>query len=257
MFNPEGVGIHFRRTTSAGVALVELLVGLAIAAVAIGAAMASLRVASGAAVTVSELAQLHQDASHAMRVLGQQTRMVGSNELQASATGRFRFVVGEAASESSTSVHGEDGSVGSSDSVRLIHTSPPLLLSQQVDCLGQGVAPGLPVEATFQVDSRGNLQCKGTAPKAQPLISGVATFKLRYRVRQGNQVRSLLAAEVEAAGLWRAVTALESCLELQGGARSAAAEAIYTDCEDRSIGTGGRLKLVRRKLFVVNAQASA
>ena len=237
--------------------LVELMVGLAIASIAIGAAIASLLVARDAAVIVNELAQLHQDASHAMRVMSQQARMVGSHELQGSAAGSFRFVASVPASETSTQIRGTDGAIGSSDSVRLVHTSPPLLPSQQLDCLGYETTPGLPAQAAFQVDSQGNLQCKGTAPKPQPLIAGVAAFRVRYRVRQGGLIRSLAAPEVEAGHLWSAVTALEVCLELQGAARTASSDATYTDCLDRITGTGGRLKLVTRRVFAVNAQARA
>ena len=249
--------MHSRRTTNTGAALVGLMVGLAIAAVAIGAAISSLGVASETAVTVRELAQLHQDASHAIRMLSQQTRIAGSSELQATDKGQFRLVAGPTAGELSTQVHGTDGGAGASDSLRLTHTSPPLLPSQQFDCLGRRVAPGAPIEATFQIDAKGSLQCKGSAPKAQPLVAGVTAFKLRYRVRQGDRVRSLPAAEVEAAGLWRAVTAVEACLELQGGALNTAYQTIYTDCANQSTTTGRRLRLVTRKLFVVNAQANA
>ena len=237
--------------------LIELLVGLAVAAIAIGAAIASLLVARDVAVTVNELALLQQDASHAMRVLSHQIRTVGSNALQASPgdSGRFRFAAGMPVDETLTHVHGVDGTAGANDSVRLIQMSPPLLPSQQYDCLGQRADAGSPVEATFDVDSRGSLRCKGTAKTAQPLIAGVTAFKLRYRVRQGEQVRSLDAADIEAARLWPAVTALEVCLELQGQARTAAFETHSADCLGRSASTDGRLKLVTRGVFALRTQA--
>lgn len=251
--------MHGRQRESSGAMLIELMVGLAVAAIAIGAAIAALLVARDAAATVNELAVLQQDASHALRVLSLQIRAAGSSELQASpgSTGYFRYVTDVPGGEDLGAIHGTDGTPGASDSVRLIQTSPPLLSSQQYDCLGQKAASGSRIEATFQVDPKGSLQCKSTAAKPQPLIAGVAAFKLRYRVRQGDQVRSLLAAEVEAAQLWPAVTALEVCLELQGQTRAGAFEADYIDCLNRSASTGGRLRLVTRKVFALNAQARA
>lgn len=239
--------------------LIELMVGLAVAAIAIGAAIVTLLVARDAASSVNELAQLQRDASHALRVLSLQIRAAGSNELQASSgnPGYFRFVVNGPTGEDPSKIHGTDGTTGASDRVHLIQTSPPLLPSQQRDCLGQEAASGSRIEATFQLDAKGNLQCKGASAKPQPLVPGVAAFKLRYRVRQGEQIRSLPAAEVEAAQLWPAVTALEVCLELQGQARPGALEAGYVDCLNRSASTGGRLRLVTRKVFALNAQAKA
>lgn len=247
------------RKVNAGAMLVELMVGLAVSSIVIGAAIAALLVARDAAATVNELAVLQQDASHALRVLGLQVRTAGSNELSASPVnaGAFRFVVNPPAGAYAGSVHGTDGAADAGDSVTLVQTSPPLLASQQYDCLGQGASPGQLVEATFQVSSESALRCKSLKGKPQPLVAGVAAFKVRYRVRQGDQIRSLAAAEVEAAQLWPAVTALEVCLELQGEAHSAAFDASYVDCQQRRVGTGGRLRLVTRKLFSLPVQPKA
>lgn len=62
--------------------LIELMIGLAIAALTIGAAIVSLLIARDATSAVSELSQLQQQAAHAMRVLGLQIRPAGSLDLQ-------------------------------------------------------------------------------------------------------------------------------------------------------------------------------
>lgn len=242
------------RNASSGVMLIELMVGLAVATIAIGAAIAALLVARDAASAVNEMTLLQQDASYALRLLGLQIRAAGSNELQASPAnaGSFRFASGAPDEEDRYAVRGTEGAAGASDSIHLTHTSPPLLASQQYDCLGQEARPGSRIEATLQVDSKGQLQCKGPIGKPQPLIAGVAALKLRYRVRQGDLVRSLSAADVEAAQLWPEVSALEVCLELQGEAHAAAFEGSYIDCLNRSVRTDGRLRLVVRKLFSLN-----
>lgn len=241
--------------------LVELMIGLAIAAIAIAAAIASLLIVRDATGAVSDMSQLQQQAAHALRVLGLQIRPAGSLALQASdAAGTqnvplFQFVAMSPALEEDgiTIVHGEDGSNGN-DSLRLAQLAPPLLPSQHHDCLGQKVAAGQRMEASFQVDGKGSLKCKSSSGQNQPLVAGVAAFKLRYRVRHGFQIRSLRAAEVEQARLWSAVIALEVCLDLRGDERAAAYEGRYTDCAGQSAASGGRLHLVTRQLFRLRSQ---
>ncbi len=234
--------------------LVELMIGLAIAAIAIAAAIASLLVVRDATGAVSDMSQLQQQAGHALRVLGQQIRPAGSLALQAD-EGAFRFVATSPAldeEEGAAVVHGEEGR--DNDTLRLTQLAPPLLPSQRRDCLGQEIAAGQRVDASFQVDAKGSLRCKGRAGQYQPLVAGVAAFKLRYRVRQGFQIRNLRAGEVEQAKLWPAVIALEVCLDLHGDERAAAYEGRYTDCAGQSAASGGRLHLVTRKLFRLRTQ---
>lgn len=231
--------------------LLELMVGLAVGALAIAVALASLMVARSASASVTELASLQQQASHALRAIGRQVRSAGSRELQESPSepGSFRFVEASAASSSAWI----RGTQGANDSLIVGQTSPPLLPSFQRDCLGQGAPPGATLQARFDVDGKQNLRCKGASASPQPLISGVTAFKLRYRVVQNGQVRSLQAAQVDADGLWPAVTAVEVCLELRSEQRFAGGRHPYVDCLNRSSSTDGRLTLVTRKLFLLNA----
>ena len=228
--------------------LVELMVGLAMAALAISAAIASLLVARDATSAVHDMSRLQQQAAHAMRVLASQIRPAGSLDLQTGGAGTvlFQFATQAPALEGGAVVHGTEGD---SDTLRLAQSSPPLLPSQRRDCLGQEIAPGERMEALFQVDSKGNLRCKSSSGQVQPLVAGVAAFKLRYRVRQGDKVRSLRAGEVERAALWSAVTALEVCLDLHGEERAAAYEGSYIGCAGQGAARDGRLHLVTRGLL--------
>lgn len=248
MSSPERIA--FARRRQFGAMLIELMIGLAIAALAIGAAMASLLVARDATSAVGELSQLQQQAAHAMRVMGLQIRPAGSLNLEPASgdEGLLRFVLAAPALEGhATVVHGEDASVGSS--LSLAHLAPPLLPSQRHDCLGQAVPEGGRMDARFELDGKGSLRCKSSSGQTQPLVAGVHAFRVRYRVRSGDQVRNLVAADVTQARLWPSVTALEVCLDLRGDERSAAYEGNYIDCAGRPAPSGSRLHLVTRKLF--------
>src|SRR5688572_26528206 len=71
-----------RRSRMSGTMLVELMVGLAVAALAISAAIASLLVARDATSAVNDMSRLQQQAAHAIRVLASQIRPAGSLDLQ-------------------------------------------------------------------------------------------------------------------------------------------------------------------------------
>ncbi|MBS0340456.1 MAG: hypothetical protein JSS56_08000 [Proteobacteria bacterium] len=236
--------------------LIELMIALTLAGIAIAAAIAALMIARDAASAVREMTLLQQQASYALRTIGRQIRSAGSAELQASPAGAasFRFVSQSTAAPEHKRVHGTEGAPGASDSLMLIHTAPPLLPGFQRDCLGQAAAPGAQTQALFQVDAKGNLGCR-TGSQSQPLIGGVASFRLRYRVLQGEQVRIMLASEVESAQLWAAVQSVEVCLELRGEQRLSAPVRQYIGCARQSTGDEGRMTLVTRKLFMLNASS--
>ena len=256
MYTPERMASNpsaaHNRQRAAGTMLVELMVALALASIAIAAAIAALMVARDAAAAIHEMTLLQQQASYALRSMGRQIRSAGSLELQAIADGpsavRFALPTVSGASR----VHGTDGGPNASDSLTLAHVAPPLLPGLQRDCHGQTAAPGTRTLATFQVDANGNLICRSSSGRSQPLIAGVAAFKLRFRVEQDG-VQSMSASEVEAAQRWSAVRAVEVCLELRGEQRVTASDDPYIGCFGRSAGNAGRLTLVTRRLFLLNA----
>lgn len=256
MSNPERVLPKGPRADARGAMLVELMIGLGIGALVLGAAIASLLVAREAASAVREMSQLQQQASHALRALGMQIRPAGSLDVQASpdSAGRFRFAMAAQDPDAAASIiQGKDGRPGASDSLHVARTAAGLLPSQREDCLGQKLEPGQRMEAGFDVDVKGALRCR-SAGQVQPLVSGVSAFRLRYRVLQGNLVREMAASEVDAAGLWPAVIAIEVCLDLRGEERSSAFEARYATCTGQQASNGGRLHLVSRKLFAIRTR---
>ena len=241
------------RPHAAGTMLVELMVALALASVAIASAIAALMVARDAAASIHDMALLQQQASYAMRSMGRQIRSAGSLELQAVAgdPSAVRFAL--PAVSGTSPVHATDGGPDASDSLTLAHVAPPLLPGFQRDCLGQTAAPGARTLATFQVDANGSLACRSSSSRTQPLIAGVAAFKLRFRVDKAGQMQSMSASEVESAQQWPLVRAVEVCLELRGEQRVTASEHPYIGCSRRSASNAGRLTLVTRRLFLLNA----
>ena len=260
MSSPEQTHGRSCNAAMGGAVLIDLLVGLGIGSLAIGAAIASLLVAREAAGAVNDMSLLQQQSAHAMRVLGLQIRTAGSAELQASRGGvdSVRFVtltLGSGGGENFAAVRGTHGNGRASDILRLAQISPPLLPSHQRDCLGQDAAPGERSEASFEVDGKGSLRCRSSSGQNQPLVAGVEAFKVRYRARQGTEIRSLRAREVEAARLWDAVVAVEVCLDLRGEERNAAHDGRYTDCTGQVTSNDGRLHLVTRRLFALRARS--
>lgn len=240
------------RTASRGAMLIDVLVGLSVGALVVGAAAALLQTARETASTVNETGLLQQQSAQALRAFRQQLLPAGSTELAASAgkTGGFRLFA--LSVEEPEPVLGKEGGKKGSDSVRVVRIAPPLL-AQQYDCLGQKIGSGGRMEATFEVDAKGVLRCKGALNQPQPLIDGVHALELRYRVRQAGQVRDLPAAEVEAQRLWPSVIALQVCLDLRGEVRSAAYERRYVDCTGQQASSRGLLHLVTRRLFGLRA----
>src|SRR5688572_17185258 len=100
-----------RRSAASGAMLIELMVGMVVAALAISAAIASLLVARDATSAVNDMSRLQQQAAHAMRVLGSQIRPAGSLDLQAGGAGTtlFQFAPEAPALEGGAVVHGTEG----------------------------------------------------------------------------------------------------------------------------------------------------
>lgn len=240
--------------------LLELLVGMAIGVMAMGTAIASLFIARNATVAVSDMAQLQQQGAYAMRIIGAQLRQAGSLDLQVASTGAgslsvFEFVDGFAGLAGGTSfIQGTEGAGTRLDTLTVGNLPAPLLPSLRFDCLGQSMTARN--DATFAVD-KANLRCKASSAQNQPLVDGVADFRVSYRVRDGDNVRAMHASDVQKAGLWPAVTAVEVCLDLQGDEQAPQNDGSYTDCRGKTVARNGRLHLVLRNLFNLRTQTGA
>ena len=207
--------------TQRGVTLVELMVGIAIGLLVVAVATSALMVSRGISGTVSDASGLHQQAAHAMRVIGQQVRQAGSLYLNLNPTGAATTdpaapvaleVVSRGADPSAnTSFNPVSDTLltqQTSDGRTILgvgyrHYPEPLFdgttISLARNCIGeQGGADtnDKRIESIFKLDDEGNLRC-GDNPNSksslgftglpdkpgQPIIRNVANFRVRYLVQ--------------------------------------------------------------------------
>ena len=207
--------------TQRGVTLVELMVGIAIGLLVVAVATSALMVSRGISGTVSDASGLHQQAAHAMRVIGQQVRQAGSLYLNLNPTGA---ATNDPAAPVALEVvsRGADASGNTSfnptkDTLATQQTSDgrtilgvgyrrypePLFdgttISLARNCIGEQGGAGTNdkrIESIFMLDNDGNLRC-GDNPNSkpslgftslptspgQPIIRNVANFRVRYLVQ--------------------------------------------------------------------------
>ena len=171
-----------------GFSLLELMVGLAIGLLVVGAAvgfLASNRVMSSQSI---DQAELMAQANHAMRLIGNQLRPAGAVELRAVNPGAptvdqtFAFsnrfdgldIDGDGQPDGGY-VWGQDGVQGGPDTLLLSFESRSP--SMTPDCLGAGTAAPLArVDSRFSV-STGRLLCQGSsnAGAPQPVAESLPT----------------------------------------------------------------------------------
>ena len=204
--------------TQRGVTLVELMVGIAIGLLVVAVATSALMVSRGISGTVSDASGLHQQAAHAMRVIGQQVRQAGSLYLNLNPTGAatndpaapvaLEVVSPGADPSANTSFNPTKDTLATqqtSDGRTILgvgyrHYPEPLFdgttISLARNCIGEQGGAGTNdkrIESIFMLDNDGNLRC-GDNPNSksslgftglpdkpgQPIIGNVANFRVRY-----------------------------------------------------------------------------
>lgn len=249
---------HATRSRSRGISLIELMVGLTLGLMVILTAIGTLMVSRGASASVSDISQLQQQASYALRVIGQQLRQAGAIEpAMDSATQLFSFATTYTGYGTTTAaVRGTDDASGVKLSTST--TRAPLLQNTQSrNCLGDNVTKGN-IEATFWQDGN-ELKCAPLplATSGQALIQNVADFQVNYRVLNGANSQVLDANQVEAKALWASVKAVEVCIDMQGSERLPDAGTNYTDCKGVSKPRNGFIHLVYRNVFDLRVAGGA
>lgn len=232
-----------------------MLAGLVVGMLVVVAALGTLLLSREAAGTVADLSQLQQQGTYALHVMGSQFRQAGATEvLRNEATGLHAFGASRAqAAGTDFAVFGVDGRDARPDKVSVAFAAAASAKAPgQFDCSGSGVAGGDRVDATFEVDSKGQLSCTGR--RKQPLVRGVADFQVHYRVHTPGGVQIMEAREVEALRRWDAVAAIEICLDLQGDEKSPVPGDTYRGCNGSNRPSNGRTHLVFRNVFGLRAQ---
>ena len=254
-------------TKQLGMTLLELLIAITIGLFIIGAALMVFQNVSGIGGQISELTQLRQQGLHAFRVLGKQVGESGSVEPDyMSANANFKFDepyvwVGGSSISNWTPPSGTDYlSISQQEQKSSVYKD--ILLN----CLGQKVDANSR-SSNFYLqpvpgESFSNLMCvTGVADTPQPVISNVASFKVRYRVRSSasNFDKKFF---VDTPTNWALVDAVEVCLDLVGkkitpvdtlDGGGNALDSQYQDCQGNQVTRGHRLHVVQRNLFTVHS----
>ncbi|MDM0045823.1 hypothetical protein QTH91_15150 [Variovorax dokdonensis] len=259
MSSPERMKRHRRCAAHLvrGALLVELMVGLTVGGLVTLAALAVLQTFGQTQRIVDDQSQLLQQAGFVFRLLGQQIRTAGSRDIEAAGdadptTGAtpYRYVA-QATSANTTVVRGTSGMPH--DTLTLAAAAYIAPDGVRRDCLGQKASTQVPLAATFQVDAGGVLRCKSSSGQNQPIAFGVAAFRIRYRLRNGEAMRDLDASAIEQADQWRQVVAVAVCIDLRGDAVLAGTEQRYVDCEGKAATDKTRRHLVLQRLFHLRA----
>ncbi|MEJ5125378.1 PilW family protein [Comamonas sp. MYb21] len=270
-----------------GFSLVELMVGLALGLLVVAAASVALLTSRSLAGTVSDASHLQQQASYALRVIGQQLRPSGSLylnlQLPAAADPSLSAALTPAAFETAAPAAGSargyapraDALRGSDSSLAagLRRYKQPVfaqsgLAAQARNCLGGPVDASADLRLESHFSLRGQvLRCGGndTAASPQPLVDNVAAFRLRYLRMQaaGTAQPQLQYVNAQQAGRdWSQVVAVEVCLVLfgrQSGALPAGSG--YTGCDGEWVEVAGlpgarqgRMHRSFRNLFQLRSQ---
>lgn len=259
MSSPDSRPIRSRREQ--GLSLIELLAGMVVGLLVVMAALGTLLLSREAASSVSDLSQLQQQGAYALHVIGMQLRQTGAMDaVRDDATGRYAFGNHRAkAGRTDFAVFGVDGQGAATDKVSVAYAPAAWSnsaaaangavskLPGQFDCSGSSVQGADRVDATFEVDAKGQLTCTGRT--RQPVIRDVADFQIGYRVDTGKGVQIMEARAVESMKLWGAVTAIEVCLDLQGSEKGPDLGLSYKGCQGTDRPRNGHVHLVFRNVF--------
>lgn len=240
-----------------GASLVELLVGITVGLLVILVGIGTLVVSRATSATVSDISQLQQQGSYAMRVIGLQLRQGGSLELTP-LPGNSTYTLSDFAG---TTVSGIEGGPLTTDKLVIGNQASLTLDAGKKDCLGDGPKSGADqtvIMSTFAVNANQELTCVGVGNgSAQPLISNVADFQVVYRVNTGTSAAPVLArlkADAMTPAHWKRVTAIEVCLDLQGTETTPDGGTTYLDCKGAHPPRGNRVHLVYRNVFSLRRQ---
>lgn len=241
------------RHAERGLSLVELLVGLAIGLLVTLAALGIISFTRISSTTVTDTVQMQQDATIAMRIIGQQIRQARSVGLQTTqADGRVGYTAYTGSTPpgapSDVAVFGVDGNAAQPDTITI---STGVLNGLTTDCLGFGPpAPADTIVSTLDLQG-GTLRCAGTTTAAQPMIDNVLDFQVWYGVRDPVTGNLQYLAQ-PAAAAWPTVRTVLVCLHLVSATTTAAIPApgnLPLDCANQPVAWDGRIQRVFRQVF--------
>lgn len=255
-----------------GVTLIELLVGIAIGLMVVAVATGALLASRGISGTVSDAANIQQQAAYAMRVFGQQLRQAGSLHLNLNPGNEPGGSDIQTLAAVGLEIEGdlEDIITADDDGVELRfarYTEPTFTgttpISHARNCLGGPADSSTDerFESRFELEGE-ELRCAGNDSTPQPIINNVVDFQVRYLIQNKNNanrgkptIQYLKVEGIDADG-WGQVQAVEVCLVLKGTERiDIPSDATYKDCEggDQAY-ADNQMHLLFRNVFQLRSQ---
>jgi type IV pilus assembly protein PilW len=224
-----------RPTGTRGHTLLELAISMALGLLVIVAALSLYRGQRNAHDRAADNARIHDAASSALDLIGQQVQMAGS-DLPGAGAGLFgcsqaRPTGSDAAPVCETLASRSDGIVVryGADTV----STWPSASGAPTDCLGQ--AAGAQITNRYYAKASSStgepeLYCEGSgkANSGQPLVEGIERLSFSYWLKDAPLA---VAASALAPGQWPSVVAVDLCVLARGEPNGAAARTRYLDCD--------------------------
>lgn len=268
------------RRGQAGMTLLELLVAMFLGLLVVGMGLGTLLISQQLSAITTDAAALQQQASYALRVIGQQIRQAGSVELDLVDENNPRqdvaFRVGY--QNMPQIISGNQDSGGKS----ILFVGYQNYLEPIVDqlapdpsnedhrslfrnCLGEGGKGGDAfIQNTFKFkppdgdQSTGALVCDGgSGSGAQQLIRNVADFQVRYLEQENTDTNPTLTWKTTGSvNRWSNVVAVSICLDLVGDERvPGTSNETYIDCsnDETGVAMNDRMHSVFRNTFQIRS----
>lgn len=256
-----------------GVTLVELLVGMAIGLLVIAIAGGALMASRGISGTVSDAADIQQQAAYAIRVIGGQVRQAGSlylnpdpanTEIKDSVFNQTEFETDTRNNPDGNDFKQDEVLDGSDTSISVssrrykeaVYISDDSI-SMSRNCIGypNDDSADRKLESIFTFENN-ELKCSGNSG-SQPIIRNVRDFQVRYLVQSGGASGNPGVYYVGAGDVnrWEDVQGVEVCLVLYGNERIDPAGKTYTGCNnEEQTYTDNVMHLLFRNVFQLRSQ---
>ncbi|SPB15724.1 cleavage protein [Caballeronia novacaledonica] len=225
-----------RDFSSRGHTLLEMTIALALGMLIVTASLSLYRGQRAAFDRAADAARMHDAASTALDMLGQQLQMAGfapgsDANMDASIFGCAQGrVVGTESAASCESLASHSDGLQIRYAADVVSTWPSSA-GMPTDCIGQNVADAIVTNRFYAKASSSTgepeLFCEGSGKQSQPIVEGIE--RLRVMVWRAGSPLALDASAVAREG-WRDVYAADICVLVRGFAVNAKRRTNYVDC---------------------------
>ncbi|SAK69925.1 prepilin-type cleavage/methylation-like protein [Caballeronia hypogeia] len=255
-----------RSFTSRGHTLLEMTIALALGMLIVVASLSLYRAQRAAFERAADAARMHDSASVALDLIGQQIQMAGfasghdpGARVEAAIFGCAQGrVVGVDTYASCEALASRSDGVQVRYAVDAVSTWPSSS-GAPTDCLGQAATDAIVTNRFYAKTSASTgepeLYCEGGGRQAQPLVEGIERIRAQYRLAGSP---SALDASALARERWADVHAAEICVLVRGFTAQAKRRTRYVDCNGSSAyaDDGHARQAFWRRVAIRNAPAT-